>query len=248
MKNFVDPTTKYSKLVGFALAATGLFLGTVNIVNALGLKDSQIENSKNLIAQSRRDSFDRESRRSSKPRIAVLDFDYSSVNTPYVYDFSRSRGVSDILVNRLVRTGKYRVIERSQIDAILREQNLGASGRVNASTAAQIGKLLGVERMIIGSVTQFNVEKKRSGVSAFGFGGSSQRAEATVQLNVRVIDTDTGEIVAVAEAAETSNSSDDSVSVMGFGGNNSNTNEGKLLGQATIKAVDEIVNELGSQI
>lgn len=98
-----------------------------------------------------------------KIRVAVLDFDYSAVSNPtwLSYFNGGAKGVSDMIVNQLVETGKYRVIERSRLDAILAEQNLGASGRVDASTAAEIGRLLGVEMVVIGSVTQFDIEKKR---------------------------------------------------------------------------------------
>ncbi len=77
-----------------------------------------------------------------KPRIAVLDFDYSSVASNWLWWWTSSaKGVSDILINKLVEGGNYRVIERSKLDAILAEQNLGASGRVDASTSAQIGRI-----------------------------------------------------------------------------------------------------------
>ena len=68
-----------------------------------------------------------------KVRVAVLDFDFSSVSNLNLLSIFQggSKGVSDILVNRLVKSGNFVVLERSQIDAILREQNLGNSGRVD---------------------------------------------------------------------------------------------------------------------
>lgn len=97
--------------------------------------------------------------KSEKVRVAVLDFDYSGLSNPQWLTFLNggASGVSDILVNKLVESGRYTVIERSRIDAVLREQNFGASGRVDAATAAQIGQILGVDVVIIGSITQFDL-------------------------------------------------------------------------------------------
>jgi len=78
-------------------------------------------------------------------RVAVLDFDYSGLSNPQWLTFLNggASGVSDILVNKLVESGRYTVIERSRIDAVLREQNFGASGRVDAATPLKSGKFWG---------------------------------------------------------------------------------------------------------
>ena len=67
---------------------------------------------------------------------------------------------ADELTTQLFRSGESSVIERAQLDAILAEQDLGASGAVNASTAAQIGQLLGVQLILTGSITQFSIERQ----------------------------------------------------------------------------------------
>ncbi|MEB3359708.1 MAG: CsgG/HfaB family protein [Synechococcales bacterium] len=85
----------------------------------------------------------------TRPRIAILDFDYTPTIGSYLSAFPGfAEGVSVVLVDRLVNSGNYTVIERSQIEAVLAEQNLGQSGRVDASTAAQIGRILGVDAVI----------------------------------------------------------------------------------------------------
>jgi curli biogenesis system outer membrane secretion channel CsgG len=52
-----------------------------------------------------------------------------------------------------VKTGEFSVIERRQIETILAEQNMGASGLVDPATAARVGKLLGAPAVIVGSIT-----------------------------------------------------------------------------------------------
>ncbi|BAZ42718.1 Curli production assembly/transport component CsgG [Calothrix sp. NIES-4101] len=184
-----------------------------------------------------------------KVRIAVLDFDYSSVadyNSWSWYIRGDGKGVSDILVNKLVDSGKYSVIERSKLDAILQEQNLGASGRVDASTAAQIGKLLGVDVVVIGSVTGFNIERDNGGVCAFGVCAGGKKASANVQLNIRMVNTNTGEIIATAEGKGQSGRGDGNLSVRGFSINSNSNKESKLLTLATADAIEQVAKKINA--
>ena len=182
-----------------------------------------------------------------KVRVAVLDFDYSALSNPQwllnIFGGTAS-GVSDIFVNQLVKTDQYKVIERSRLDAVLAEQNLGASGRVDPSTAAQIGRILGVEVVIIGSVTQFDLQKKGTTFGLFGVNVGGQSTEGLVTLNIRAVNTTTGEIIMVAEGSGVGTQKDDQVYVFGMGGGTTTSNEGKLLSIATQKAVDEIIVEM----
>ena len=70
-----------------------------------------------------------------------------------------------------------------------------ASGAVTAATAANVGKILGVQLILTGSITQFSVERRSAGFR--GIGGSIANAES--KLDVRLINTETAEIMAVAE-------------------------------------------------
>jgi curli biogenesis system outer membrane secretion channel CsgG len=183
-----------------------------------------------------------------KIRIAILDFDYSSISNPAYLSFlpGGAKGVSDILTTKLVQSGNYTVIERSQIEQILREQDLGASGRVDASTAAEIGRILGVQVVIIGSITQFDLQKKESGGGALGIGAETAETEAYVKVSTRVVNTSTSEILSVAEGNGKADQSDTSVSVFGIGGGSETSNEGKLLTDATDQAVTQVVEALDS--
>ncbi|MGH9373560.1 MAG: CsgG/HfaB family protein, partial [Vicinamibacterales bacterium] len=84
-----------------------------------------------------------------RARIAILDFDYATVHSGVSAIFGSNvdvgRGVTDLLVSYLVKDGSYSVIERKALDAIMAEQNFSNSDRADASSAARIGKLLGVD-------------------------------------------------------------------------------------------------------
>jgi curli biogenesis system outer membrane secretion channel CsgG len=163
-----------------------------------------------------------------KTRVAVLDFDYATVHNNVSAIFGNNvdvgKGVTDLLVTYLVKDGNYSVIERKALDKILAEQNFSNSDRADASSAAKIGKLLGVDAMILGSVTQFGNDTKSTGVGGvgavagrFGLGGVSQKnSKAVVGLTSRLVSIDTAEILAVAEGMGESKRT--STSLIGGGG------------------------------
>ena len=130
-----------------------------------------------------------------KVRIAVLGFENQSSWQYWRGDLGPA--ASTELVTQLVRSGEFSVIERERIDAVLEEQNLGQSGRVNPATAADIGRILGVQVVLLGSVTQFSIDTRRAGIG--GIGASFTEAEA--KLDIRAVNTATAEIMAVAEGS-----------------------------------------------
>jgi curli biogenesis system outer membrane secretion channel CsgG len=146
-----------------------------------------------------------------RPRVAVLDFEYATVHSNVSAIFGRDldigKGVTDLLVTYLVKDGSYSVIERKAIDKILAEQNFSNSDRADPSSAAKIGKLLGVDAIIVGSISQFGNDTKNTGIGGVGaglgkvgIGGFGQKeTKAIVGLNARVVNIDTAEILAVAE-------------------------------------------------
>jgi TolB-like protein len=85
-----------------------------------------------------------------KTRVAVIDFEQKGEQ-----EF-RGKQVGEIvaewLITSLVRTGRFDVVERAQLQKILKEQQLGMTGMINQDTAAKVGELLGVKLIITGSV------------------------------------------------------------------------------------------------
>jgi curli biogenesis system outer membrane secretion channel CsgG len=128
----------------------------------------------------------------AKIRIAVSNFENNS--TWSWWGDNLGRAAADELATQLVQTGKFTVIERAQLDAILQEQNLGASGAVTSATAAKVGKLLGVQLLLTGSITAFSI--KRTSLGMRGIGGSYSNAESKV--DARLVNTETGEVMIVA--------------------------------------------------
>jgi curli biogenesis system outer membrane secretion channel CsgG len=202
-----------------------------------------------------------------KRRVAVLDFDYATVHE-YVLDLFGSdqdigKGIADMLVTNLVRNGTYSVIERKQLDRILQEQNFQQSGRADPSSAVRLARILGVDAIIIGSITQFGRDDKKLGVGAIGggvhvggigLGGLGRKtAKAVVNIDARVVSTTTAEILGVATGHGESKRSGTSLiggaSVGGVGAagafNMGSSNfGGTIIGEATRAAVDSLTGQL----
>ncbi len=97
-----------------------------------------------------------------KKNIAVVDFDFATVDLglarrAYGGRENLARQISDKLTTSLLGLGSCQVVERSKLEHILREQNLGSSGRLDPSTAARVGRILGVDALIIGNVSTFDI-------------------------------------------------------------------------------------------
>jgi len=158
-----------------------------------------------------------------------MDFDYATVHSStaalFGQDIDVGKGISDLLVTYLVKDGSYSVIERKALDKIMAEQNFSNSDRANPTSAAKIGKLLGVDAIIVGSITQFGNETKNmnlggagGALGGFGLGGfGHKKSKAIVAVTARMVDIDTGEILAVAEGK--GESQRESTSLLGGGGN-----------------------------
>jgi curli biogenesis system outer membrane secretion channel CsgG len=200
-----------------------------------------------------------------KKRVAVLDFDYGTVRTVvqayFGADQDVGKGISILLEQKLVEDGNYRVIDRNALEKILREQNFSNSDRADASTAAKIGRVLGVNALIVGSITEFGAENKNVGVSGggfglgrFGLGGvSSKSSKATVKVTAKLVDANTAEILAVVTGTGESKRSGFSIGGGGggYGGGGggafsmgSSDFQNSILGEAVMAAVADMGQQL----
>jgi curli biogenesis system outer membrane secretion channel CsgG len=202
---------------------------------------------------------------SGKKRVAILDFDYgtvqSYVSSIYGTNQDVGKGITDMLVEKLVKDGKYSVIERKALDKILAEQNFSNSDRANPATAQKIGQILGVDAIIMGSITKFGRDDKSKtiggagfGRAGFGLGGIKRNeAKAVCAISARLVDTTTGEILAAVTGEGQSKRSGTSLigggagtgggGVGGFDTHASNFGQ-TLLGEAVTQAVGEVGTQL----
>lgn len=129
-----------------------------------------------------------------RPIAAVMPFEYHVDEHP---EFQKATsGIADALAVDLLKTNKIRLVERSRVDTVLKEAVLGQSGVVDGDTAAKIGKQLGAQQVILGSIVALSVREE---------GRSVKIAEKTtryveIEAQARLVDVETGELLATGKA------------------------------------------------
>ena len=100
--------------------------------------------------------------------IAVLDL--------VGQNFSQQEAVvvSEQLRVELMKSGSFRIVERSQMETILKEQGFQQSGCTDDACAVEMGQMLGVKNMVVGSLGQ---------------------AGSYTMLTIRMLDVATGEVI-----------------------------------------------------
>lgn len=184
-----------------------------------------------------------------KKRVAVFTFEDKTDKSYHWYDNkSPGDGMTDMLTTELVKSGKYTVIERQEIAKIMQEQNLGMTGRVTEQSAAQIGKLLGVELAVVGAVTEFGGTKGGTGGRIKGFGVGVNKQTATVAVDVRFVNTNTGEILAADNVRKEESSSGLKFSSSQFSFNNKKDFDNSLVGKVTRACIEDIMSLVEKQM
>jgi curli biogenesis system outer membrane secretion channel CsgG len=138
-----------------------------------------------------------------KIRIAVTAFE-NKVKTPWWGpSWKIGEGLAEMLTSELSKTGQFIVVERQSLGDIVKEQELGQSGLVRGETAARTGQILGAQIVVRGAVTEFEerVSGGGAGIRFPGFGAEGGVSNAHVALDIRLIDTSTGQVIASHNAA-----------------------------------------------
>jgi len=107
--------------------------------------------------------------------MAVLPFENGGSYGLEAEDYDALEvGMQQMLTTEFAMNDQLRVVDRSRIKDLLAEQDLGASGRVDAATAAKIGRIVGAKYMVMGGF-----------IDTYG----------TMRLDIRVVSVETTEIV-----------------------------------------------------
>jgi len=116
----------------------------------------------------------------ARPGVAVLPFENGGSYGRDREDLEAlRRGIAGMLISELSTRPGVRLVDRSQTQRLLDEQNLAASGRVDAATAARVGRLVGARYMVAGTF-----------IDLYG----------DFRLDARIIDVETGEIITVVRS------------------------------------------------
>lgn len=192
-----------------------------------------------------------------KRTIAVGKFaSIGSFDTKYG-DWDVGGGLGAMLTTALVEADRFVVVERTNVERVLSEQQMAGNKVTTGTTQPELGKMIGVQYMLFGAVTEFG-EADEGGGFSLGFGSSADKlddlftgavstesASGAVAMDIRVVDTTSGRIIEVIRVKEPIDSSGWDVS-LGYEEMNIGTNQFKKtpLGEASRRAITKVVSRL----
>lgn len=168
----------------------------------------------------------------SKPKIAVLQFKNKANNQ--WWNRGGAESAQDVFITELSKSGKFDVLKREDLEELMQEKNLSLSGDVDPTTAVKVGKLLGVNYLLTGAVTQYGIVGREG-----GGGLSAGTSPFVAAMNGRLIDTSTGKVVWSDE--ERNQADSPKVSVFGVGGG---ANDARMFDQVMKPVIQKLVASL----
>lgn len=140
------------------------------------------------------------------PNIAVLDFG-NKANTSADLTFEDTGAVTDYIVECLLDSDRFEIIERDQLQAMMSEHHLNLSGMVNPATATKIGQYVGVQYLVYGNVVGMSTKVTNISYDNDVYGGvGNKQYSVTANVTLRIIDVTTGRIAVSAHGRGTSTS------------------------------------------
>lgn len=185
-----------------------------------------------------------------KPTIAVMKFE-NRAQFPLEWDIGD--GMRDILVDRLVSTGRYHVVERPELDSVLGELRLQHSGVTRQARRAALGRIKNVQYLIKGTVTDFgHVSINRGFLGLPNLSALSGSNRAVMGMTLYVVDVESGEIVSSESISESVRASDLTVKAaykdVALGGSTFyRTPLGKVTTKVIAKAVGRITDAIAAR-
>src|SRR5579872_3693000 len=171
-----------------------------------------------------------------KRRVGVVDFQNKTA-----YGQNRlGTSASDILITELAKSGKFIVVERDKINAIMAEQKLGMSGAIDPNTAAQVGKILGLNAIVTGAISQFGADTE--GSEYLITQSKSQVVKCTV--DIRVVDAETGQILYADSGSGLAKKHTGGVLGLGTRSGYDESLDGEALRAAIVKFTNNIIEQV----
>lgn len=156
--------------------------------------------------------------------------------------------LSDMMIERLVEEHKFDVINMSLRPELAKELATQQGADVDPSTAARLGKVIGVQTVLTGTITELSGD-----VNTGGFGAYQRKTfRVHVVASVQMIDVETHRILETARGSGDVSQTKNGVVVNNNPNPNGNINtfgtgfSNGLLQEAATKAIDQIVQKLNA--
>ncbi|HEC69531.1 MAG TPA: hypothetical protein ENI31_04540 [Candidatus Omnitrophica bacterium] len=137
-----------------------------------------------------------------KARIAIANFEVKAAKATGEV----GSGLREMLITALVNSGRFRVVERQDLSAVMREQELKVSGAASGDSQVTTGAIKTADLIISAAVTEFEPQASGGGAGIGGGGGVGSGIlggllrgalnKAHMALDIRIIDSSTSEIIA----------------------------------------------------
>ncbi|GHS95062.1 hypothetical protein AGMMS50276_09350 [Synergistales bacterium] len=164
---------------------------------------------------------------------------------------SKANGVSpmeadaimDVFTRTLTNSKSIAVVERARLDLIAREHKIAISGLVDVNTAAEVGRIAGMQYMLLGAVTEISRRTSGGAIPLMGmFNIKSEKQEVKVTINARIVDVTTSEVCLAISETGSSSSSSGGITMQGF------AYIEKEYGGLEARAIADAVNRLSHEI
>lgn len=119
-----------------------------------------------------------------KLRVGVVNFQNKTPSKV----LGIGEAAADILGTIMQKTGRFIVIPQQDIEQIMNQQRMGATGAINPDTAAKMGQILGLNAIVTGAITAYSEAEEGSDYLV----AKSKKQIARVTVDYRIVDTTTG--------------------------------------------------------
>lgn len=131
-----------------------------------------------------------------RPTLTIATFDVDRTGWALPPQFGVT--VSELLADRLVESGRFRVMDQRWLE------ETDPRTRLPFGVLVERARQAGVDYLVVGSVTRYTTERTQKSMGFLGLpavlGGRRQQSESVMALTVRIVDVRTGELVTTATA------------------------------------------------
>lgn len=185
-----------------------------------------------------------------QPTVAVMSFENRA---PVAVGWNLSDGMADVLVDRLMATKRFHVVERGQLKSVMQELKLQQGNLTRPQEKASPGRLKNVQYLIKATITDFGHVSTTDGFfGSLGWVFAGGKAKAVMSMTLYVIDVESGEIVTSTSFSESVATNDVDVKAtykgIAFGGSGFySTPLGRVTATIIDKAVKRITIDIASR-
>ena len=183
-----------------------------------------------------------------KFRVIVGEFENKASHGWY-HGPSPGSGMADMLITELVKSGKFRVFERAALDELLREKNMSMSDLANPSASAQQKLEIG-DILVKATITEFGYKKSDTGgtLKKFGVKAGVGNYSGRVAVDLRLIHIGSSEVLGADSVDKSESSKSLSLGTREFSFGDRDAFDDHVVGKATRKVIDAIVEKLDEQV